>query len=507
MGNLFLKACLIVLTIVLYGTAPRSGILIVFAAIFLWRVWPLRHAWEKALSPHEQEALEKCYQAELQHATKDQLVPLREELQLNSDADIPTIARALVSTEVKQCKAHASRAKFELKLLPFSLIAFPAAVTLAVSEIVVMKAHYDWGALLIMGSALAAHLIILRIAKPYASIAAKLAFAISIISVIAVPALVLTRHPYLNPFAENRSQLISDHVLGLKNNVVAGSHADYVFGYANELQIEGRLEDAVHYYLRGLYLDAENYEGHLAIAKVFRALKQFNRARSHEASAQSIRLGSRTVAFSTDQDSPTLDVIGDIEADKYLVILVPVGTANRDLIEAAGSLVTKSLKHPVFLSTATLDLPPADRKRGLLVAPQHSTSSIYSSFLEKPPFQHTGPVQIVLITDADVYMENTNFVFATSWYKDHVSVVSYNRFKSPDSNTLVSRLAKQILSSSIKAMRVPQANTLDCVTAYVDSRDQFDRKSIHLSPQTRRNYELRIKAFEKGQKTNQRLVN
>jgi predicted Zn-dependent protease len=500
MGNLFLKAFLIVLALLLYGTAPRSGILIVFAAIILWRIWPFRHGLTTPLLADQQEALYHYYLEQLQHESEEELTRLRGDLQLHAEADAAQIAVALIASEADQIETLACQEKLELKLLPFSLILFPAAVTLAVSDIVVMDDRDDWRALLVIGSALAIHLGTLRLAKLAYALAAKTTLAIAIMATISLPILVVAKHPYLNPLAENRSQLIADHVLKLKNNVVAESHVEFVLGYALELKNAGNFKQALNYYNAGLHLDAENQEAHLAIAEVLRALRQFNQARFHEAAAASIIQGSRTVAFSAGESNISLPAISDITTDSYTVVLVPVGNANRKVIAQAGALVNKSLKHPVYLNTETLELPAADRKRGLLVAPQHSTYSIHSSFVKNPPFKHDGPVQVVLITDADVYMEDTNFVFAMSSSSDHVCVVSYNRFQSPDPQTTVSRLAKQILSSSIKAMRVPQANTLDCVTAYVNSRDQFDRKSINLLPQTRYTYELHIKEFEKAKR-------
>ncbi len=49
-------------------------------------------------------------------------------------------------------------------------------------------------------------------------------------------------------------------MLSLKNNVVAGQHADWVSRYARQLDECGKSEQAIHFYRESLRLDANNRE-------------------------------------------------------------------------------------------------------------------------------------------------------------------------------------------------------------------------------------------------------
>ena len=60
--------------------------------------------------------------------------------------------------------------------------------------------------------------------------------------VVALPLLqhlVAARHPYLNPFDPHHNRLAAERVLALKNNIIAGRHADWVLRYARELDEQG----------------------------------------------------------------------------------------------------------------------------------------------------------------------------------------------------------------------------------------------------------------------------
>ncbi len=69
---------------------------------------------------------------------------------------------------------------------------------------------------------------------------------------------ITTRHPYLNPFAADHTQRAAEQVLGLKNNIMAGRHADWVLAYARQLETRGDSKRAAELYHATLRLDPVN---------------------------------------------------------------------------------------------------------------------------------------------------------------------------------------------------------------------------------------------------------
>jgi len=496
MNHFTVKAMPVILALVLYGAAPRAGILSVIAVIIGWRLKAIiQHGFPSPLTADGLTLVTKSTVKELEDLPEEERQKLIKRLKLHSFSDNQKIAEAIVRK--KQCDNLGRRfqSKLELPLLLISFILSPFLVTLFVSDIVVLDDREEWGVVLLLASVALLHFGLLKLAEQKQTISNFILVAWGSFCLISIPIQITEKHPYLNPWAPNSNQLFADHVLKIKNNVVAEKHVEYVFAYAKELQQAGQLTVALKYYIAGLYLDAENSKAHLSTAEIYKKLGKIQLAKQHEEASRSIATGERSVAFSIKENSDPLPTVSEINTNDYTVLIVPVGDVDTSLLNAAGQLVKNSLGHPVLLSQQHLPLPPSDRKRGLLSGQQRLTHTIHDAFWRDPPIDNSGPIQVVLVTEMDVYMENTNFVFATSFRNDFSCVVSYNRFRSEKREATISRLAKQILSSTIKAIRVPQANTLDCVTAYVNSLDQSDRKSIQLSAPTRNMYENHIRQF------------
>lgn len=87
-------------------------------------------------------------------------------------------------------------------------------------------------------------------------------------------------------------------------------------------------------------------------------------------------------------------------------------------------------------------------------------------------------------TEADIFNDKTNFVFANSWMPPPMMMVSCARFKASfwgegmaqDKARFLKRLEKQLLSSFGSSLGVPRCTDPRCVRAYPASLDELDAK-------------------------------
>lgn len=392
------------------------------------------------------------------------------------------------------------RAKWELVLLPFTMGLLPFMIALLATDIFSRQRSDDYRAILVVIAAAVIHLGLVRLSRHSLTLAKLSGLALIIIVSVSTVRLIHTKHPYLNPFEPERKRLLAERVLSLQNNVVAESHVGYVFAYADELYGEGQLEEALRFYQQGLHLGPEHADVHLRVAEILERFGDESLSRQHREMAKNMRSGKRRTVFNIDADEDSLPLLPDPLPRDYSIVLVPMAGTHPELIQRAGNIMEESLGKSVYLYPKTIALPEADRKRGLATPPQIKSDTLHRAFWERNAGLSHVPLQVIVITAEDIYMEGSNFVFSTS-YRDGTGVVSYARFVSADGDLMISRLAKQLLSCTIKSMGVPQANTLDCVTAYVRSLDQFDRRSINMLPQTRTRYEQAIIAFERSKRS------
>ena len=87
-----------------------------------------------------------------------------------------------------------------------------------------------------------------------------------------------------------------------------------------------------------------------------------------------------------------------------------------------------------------------------------------------------APLKFVILTDVDIYSDDANFVFSTSY--EWGAVVSSEKFSEMSGAPfeLNARTAKQALGAIVKTFDIPAADDPSCVTSYSNGLDQFDRK-------------------------------
>jgi hypothetical protein len=290
----------------------------------------------------------------------------------------------------------------------------------------------------------------------------------------AVTHAVETRHPYLNPLNSDHNRLAAERVLALKNNVIAGYHADWVLRYARELDKQGQTEQAIHFYRETLRLDANNQEASARFAQL--------EAQSSGATGQNqIRSSDATVPYWTIDKpvvkQPRCAIDSQLEnVEGCTIVVIGVGDIPDTLLDTVGYVIHNELNLPVCISSDTVPLPPHTRVCGLATGPQWSEAAIVKSFTNTVVFPR-APVKYIIVTTADIYMsDDENFVFSTTY--GWGGLVSAARFSDAPANDLLirHRVAKQSLCALLKSFNIPQSADRNCVTCYTRNLSEFDAK-------------------------------
>jgi predicted Zn-dependent protease len=284
-----------------------------------------------------------------------------------------------------------------------------------------------------------------------------------------------TRHPYLNPINPERHRLAAERVLSLKNNVTAGHYADWVLRYARELDEQGESQNAIYFYRAALRLDANNRAAYARLTAL----------ESQSSGNLAVNPGTPVVSPSAPYwttENPVIK-LPRLRIDKQLedvdgctIVIVPVGEVPAELLDAVGYVIHRELDLPVFVSTDAVPLPPHTRVPGLAIGPQWDEASLVQVFTNTIKSFPRAPVKYVLITPVDIYIQDANYVFSTTY--DWGAVVSSARFGEArnDDNRFRHRTAKQALGALLKSFNVPASTDRNDVTSYTRSLEEFDAK-------------------------------
>jgi hypothetical protein len=290
-------------------------------------------------------------------------------------------------------------------------------------------------------------------------------------------------HPYLDPSRPDRVKLAAEKVLSLHSNVEASRRPGWVFAYARQLEGQGDTEEARHYYRAGLRLDPTNEEAQARLAAldgeefVLTAdprIDQRNPLTPDELAklplwrdrAVAARLERRPI-------SPELSELNEVTA-----VIVPVGNVPDWLVDAIGAIIRWELGFPAIAASEAVRLPLHTRVRGVIIGRQWDHNALAREFFHQFLFDESfvSPTRWVLITDADIYSNNSNFLFSHNhpWGV----VASYARFGDPedDRNLMIQRMGKNVLSGLVKSFGVPISTDPNCVTSYTKGLGEFDAK-------------------------------
>lgn len=283
-----------------------------------------------------------------------------------------------------------------------------------------------------------------------------------------------TRHPYLNPFHPNHAALAATRVLKLKNNVIAGRHADWVLRYARQLDEGGKPKEALLFYREGLRLDASDRGAYERLA-VLEANYPDDSLEKRTVTPGVLLTSSRFAGAENKLPRGKIDA-GLESVEECTVVLVSVGNVPDEILETIGTTVRTELNLPVLVSSNTVRLPPHTRVQGLLTGRQWDQAALVQAVRTNFNSFPKAPIKYVFITPVDIYGEGVNYVFSTS--SEWGALVSLARFGEPkgDDTLLRQRAAKQTLCALIKSFNVSASPDRNCVTSYARSLEEFDLK-------------------------------
>lgn len=166
------------------------------------------------------------------------------------------------------------------------------------------------------------------------------------------------------------------------------------------------------------------------------------------------------------------------------VLLIPMGEVASALLDYVAFVLQRETGLRTKVYGKTLPLPEATRKQGLLSGPQWDAWSLAEVMsAETSGRQVGGRLQILIVTNADIYHGNANFLFSANY--EWGSVVSIARMSEmANAPILKHRVAKLSYGSLIKSLGVPASGDWRCVTSYSASVRAFDAKGNRPVPST-----------------------
>jgi hypothetical protein len=291
--------------------------------------------------------------------------------------------------------------------------------------------------------------------------------------------LVVAKHPYLNPLNPEHRRLAAERVAAIMhagNNVVAASHVNWVFRYAQDLEAKGEKDKAIAWYRTGLELDSNRQDMRLRL----KALESTSGESSTSTAATTDTIDPYAPLWPASFSFPEVPT-GRLDESlqqlsKGTVVLVPVGPVPDVLLASIAYVIQHELGLPVIAADAPIPLTKATRTHGLLVGEQWNVDELGRAFFELYPTLPINRIKYVLVTQNDIYQTGTNFVFSASY--SWGAIISAARFIAigPDDDHILSRTSKQALCALLKSFALPASSDRDCVTSYTRSLTEFDQK-------------------------------
>jgi predicted Zn-dependent protease len=480
--NLARIAIIALIGLVLYGVLPPGRIAILLLLFVLARgALIVREALQKPLT---QSDWENAYTSLLSHYGQlepEQLAREAHEFDLGESVSPSEMARATLDRDRRSYVAP--RAGPELACEGLGLVTFglllPANMLLYTRDFVSLRSSGGW---ITAGVGL---ICLCLYAWPFvwAPSARRTKTRMQWWGLSFLPALVLLaagisiRHPYLDPFREDRKRLAADRVLALESNVQAGPHADWVFDYARELDKGGNTEKAIHYYREGLRLDPYHPDERARLAALEYSVRGERSGPKAAVDAYERAYRPLLEAWVAFERRPRCQIDSSLgEMDRTSVVIVRIGDVDDRLLDAIGDVIYRELGLGSCVVSRAVPLPSHTRTRGLLSQQQWSLRSLAKAFFNDARPPSASPAMYLVVTPADIYGTRSNYVFAASYTWG--AIVSFARFGNPTEDRLLvaRRTAKQALGSIVKAFGVPVSPDTNCVTSYPRSLEEFDAK-------------------------------
>lgn len=493
----------------------RLGILLIAAvvvlAIPLWRDWRKPRPNDQRWKENERHAARITWEIERDDISVEQYnLPDDEALPQPTEAEL----RAIMSRPEWQAefmRRHRRRDDADLLLDALCLATVPVtglAIALMVSSPVVAWSGSDRGpAVFGLAIPFALHLTINLI--PASLGAWRIRARLALLAAVYLPALFLAKelHPYLLVGGKEHRRLLGERVYDLALSVEAGRHSDALSAYARDLEEERRWTDAARIYQRAIDLNAFSVDAQEGMARTQTALGNDSAAAAARLAAirlnQAASVSPTALADNADlvTNEASLPLFDWHPTYNLKICLIPAGEVPAPFLDEAGRRLSAELNVPVFRwNGAPLTLPDPDQRAVLLGDPQWTAVSLMTAFVEQmrreelQGLQARGAWQFLVVTDADLYLPDANYVFAVQ-FPVH-GVVSFARMGESGDKRRIARLSKQLVATAIKCFGVKQAASPDCVTSYVRSLNELDRKPIKATPETWADYRRRVELWE-----------
>lgn len=496
---LFKVLLMVVAALLLRGAVEREqlfvllGLVVLARGYFLWAEWRKPDASDPRWYELESAHAEGWWIDEEEQAGRDEPVPT--EAEINQTKARPEVRAAFV-------KLHPRRTDQDILSEAAGLvITMPGTLLLALmlTVPVVTWTGFDRGpAALALAAGVAMHFSANWIPTNLAG--ARIALRAALMAAVISTSLIVAaaRHPYLLKQGAEYRRMIAERVWQLGRTVEAGRYAAVLVDYAGDLEEQRRWAEARAVYQRALELDAYSEKGHEGLSRVLVALGEKKPA---DEGAASVTVASRDDAIETMGKVDALRVFDWRPARRLQICLVPVGEVSDELLNAAGSRFSRVVGVDVYRWAEVLPLPGSDRRAGLLGNAQWLPETVLNLFMAKVREEESrgrriaGAWQFLVVTSGDLYMADANYVFAAS-YPVH-GAVSISRLNGDGETKCEERLAKQLTATAIKCFGVTPATRPECVTAYVRSLDELDRKSSRPVEGTWIEYRRRVELWER----------
>ena len=500
---LFKVLLMVVAALLLRGAVEREQLFILSGLVVLARGYFLCVEWRKpdASDPrwHELEMAhaEGWWIDEEEQAGREDTAPT--ETEINQTKARPEVRAALA-------RLHARRTDRDIFSEAAGLvITMPGTLLLALmlTVPVVTWTGFDRGpAALALAAGAAMHFSVNMI--PMNRPGRRIAVRAALMAAVMVAGLLLAtaRHPYLLKQGPDYRRMIAERVWQMGRTIEAGRYAAVLVEYARDLEEQRRWAEARTVYKRALELDAYDKRGHEGLSRVLVALGE---SKTEDAVAPLVTasdaMPSSEFAADGGQKADALPVFDWRPAHRLQICLVPVGDVSDGLLDAAGSRFARVVGADVYRWAESFPLPESDRRAGLLGSVQWLPETIMNRFLAKVRDEEArgrriiGTWQFLIVTSGDLYMPDANYVFAAS-YPVH-GMVSIARLSGDGGPKCEERLVKQLTATAIKCFGVTPAIRPECVTAYVRSLDELDRKSSRPVEATWVEYRRRVERWER----------
>ncbi len=326
-----------------------------------------------------------------------------------------------------------------------------------------------------------------------------------LLAVLLVPSFLVAKaqHPYLLAGGEKHRLLLAERIWNLGLSVEAGRHAGHLVDYAKDLERAQRWEDAALVYHRALELDAFHPEAQERMAQLRLRLSDGTRAAESGGPAMAALdpQSPRPRPAAARAAGKALPAYDWTPTHRLKICLVPAGEVSAGLLDRAGAVLARELQVEVYRWDAPpLALPAPGRKSAMFGHPQWEANEVMRRFIDRLNAEAaqgrvaTGTWQFLLVTEEDLYLPGANFVFAAN-FPIH-GLVSTSRMRTSDAAKLEARLSKQLVATAIRCFGLRPSSDASCVSAYVRSVSDLDRRSASPAPPTRAEYLRRVALWE-----------